>query len=431
MSVSLSWLATPSGSIRWLSRGKPTAGYDDFPGPPSPFLRGPIKPGQFSPLPEEERVELKYGLISVDDHVQETPDTWTNYMSTQKWGDLIPHLEEQADGSQVWMVEGRTVDVDSVAETGAIMADRNQTPRRWDQVPQAAYVPSQRLRAMDADGVDCQVLYPSVAGASGEVFGRIQDPALELACIQAYNNWLIDEWRGHSDRFVPQCLVPIHSPQAAADEVSRAVALGHRGVVMPSTPWDLKDVPHVNEADWDPLWATCQDLEVPVCFHSGSSAKVRLQAWEGFSPVLTAAMNGITGPVSSVPILANLLFSRILTRFPTLKFVFAETSLAWGAYQIETADHQFERQRLHNEGYQFKPSELFRRQCYMTGWYDRAGLKVRHYLGVENILWESNFPRANSSWPNTRQYVERSFAGIPAGERSMMLTGNAAKLYKL
>ena len=85
---------------------------------------------------------------------------------------------------------------------------------------------------------------------------------------------------------------------------------------MPSTPWDLKDVPHVNEADWDPLWATCQDLEVPVCFHSGSSDKVRLQAWEGFSPVLTAAMNGITGPVSSVPILANLLFSRILTRFP-------------------------------------------------------------------------------------------------------------------
>ena len=67
----------------------------------------------------------------------------------------------------------------------------------------------------------------------------------------------------------------------------------------------------------------------------------------------------------------------------------------------------------------------------MTGWYDRAGLKVRHYLGVENILWESNFPRANSSWPNTRQYVERSFAGVPARERSMMLTGNAAKLYKL
>ena len=136
-------------------------------------------------------------------------------------------------------------------------------------------------------------------------------------------------------------------------------------------------------------------------------------------------------PVSSAPILANLLFSRILTRFPTLKFVLAETSLAWGAYQIETADHQFERQRLHNDGYEFKPSELFRRQCYMTGWYDRAGLQVRSYLGVENIMWQSNFPRTTSSWPNTRQYIERSFASVPPNERKLMLTTNAATLYHL
>ena len=158
---------------------------------------------------------------------------------------------------------------------------------------------------------------------------------------------------------------------------------------------------------------------------------MRLQAWKGFSPVLTDAMNAITGPVSSAPILANLLFSRILTRFPTLKFVIAETSLAWGAYQIETADHQFERQRLHSEGYEFKPSELFRRQCYMTGWYDRAGLQVRSYLGVENILWQSNFPRATSSWPNTRQYIERSFANIPEDERQQILTTNPTTLYHL
>ena len=150
---------------------------------------------------------------------------------------------------------------------------------------------------------------------------------------------------------------------------------------MPGTPWDLQDVPHINDPAWDPLWTVCQDLQVPVCFHSGATPKVRLQAWKGFSPVLTDAMNAITGPVSSAPILANLLFSRILTRFPTLKFVIAETSLAWGAYQLETADHQFERQRLHNEGYEFKPSELFRRQCYMTGWYDRAGLQVRKLSG--------------------------------------------------
>ena len=272
---------------------------------------------------------------------------------------------------------------------------------------------------------------PASPAAPAKSSAQSQTPSCSLACVQAYNNWLIDVWKSASPRFIPQCLVPIYSPQEAATEVSRAVALGHRGVIMPGTPWDLQDVPHINDSAWDPLWTVCQDLQVPVCFHSGATPKVRLQAWKGFSPVLTDAMNAITGPVSSAPILANLLFSRILTRFPTLKFVIAETSLAWGAYQIETADHQFERQRLHNDGYEFKPSELFRRQCYMTGWYDRAGLQVRSYLGVENILWQSNFPRTTSSWPNTRQYIERSFANIPADERQQILTTNPTTLYHL
>jgi hypothetical protein len=101
---------------------------------------------------------------------------------------------------------------------------------------------------------------------------------------------------------------------------------------------------------------------------------------------LASALAALTRPVSSVQIVANFLYSRILMRFPTLKVVFAETSLSWGAYEIETADHQFERQRLHLEGYDMTPSQMFHRQCYMTGWYDRTAIEARHYLGVDNIL---------------------------------------------
>ena len=374
---------------------------------------------------------MKYGIVSADDHVQETPDLWTSRLSKSKWGNRIPHPEEQEDGSQTWVIDGQRLAMRGVASVGAAMPDRNLEPSRWDEVPPSAYVPSERLAAMDADGVDCQVLYPTVPGVSGEVFGAIEDPDLELACVQAYNDWLVEEWSGSSPRLVPQCLIPISSPEAAAIEVQRAVGRGHRGVVMPGTPWNLKNMPHINEPDWNPLWENCQDMRVPVCFHSGSSEKIMLKPWEGFTPNLAAAMNDVTGPVSSVAILANLLFSPILTRFLSLKFVLAETSLAWGAYLLETADHQFERQRLHAEGYEMKPSELFRRQCYMTGWYDQAGLMVRQYLGIENILWESNFPRANSTWPSTRDYVQRSFEGIPQEEQRMMLVGNAAKLYRL
>ncbi len=374
-------------------------------------------------------MNLTHGLISVDDRVQETPETWTAYISSQQWGDNIPHLEDRDDGSQFWVVAGQHLDDQPLAETGALMPDRNRLPQRWEDVPAAAYDPSERLRAMDADGVGAQVLYPSLAGNSGEVFGAIPDPELQLACVQAYNNWLIDAWTNQSPRLIPQCLVPINDPNDAANEAARAIDLGHRGVILPGTPWDLQDVPHINDPAWDPLWNVCQDAKVPVCFHSGSTRKLRLQAWDDFSPVLTDAINAITGPVSSVPILANLLFSRILTRFPTLKFVLSDTSLAWGAYLVETADHQFERQRLHREGYDLRPSELFRRQCYMTGWYDRAGLQVRSYLGVENILWQTNFPRATSTWPNTRQYIQRSFANIPDAERQQILTKNPTHLY--
>ena len=376
-------------------------------------------------------MELKYGVVSVDDHVQEHPEVWTSRLSKAKWGDRIPHLAEQADGSQVWEIDGQGVPMRGVASAGAMMPDRNQEPQRWDQVPAAAYQPAARLQAMDADGVDCSVLYPTVPGVAGQHFGAIEDAQLELACVQAYNDFLVEEWAGHSARFIPQCAVPISSTQAAAEELRRAVAKGHRGVILPSLPWHLKDVPHINDEAWDVVWAACQELEVPVCFHAGVSPSTQLETWSGFSPALAAAMSSITAPASTIPIVANLLFSRILTRFPRLKIVFAETTLAWGAYEIETADHQFERQRLHTEGYDMKPSELFHRQCYLTGWYDRAGFLVRQYLGVENMLWQTNFPQSNSTWPNTRDYINRSFEGVPANERKMVLSGNAASLYKL
>ena len=376
-------------------------------------------------------MELEHGLISVDDHVQETPETWSAYMSAQKWGDLIPHLEDREDGSQAWVVAGHRLDDRPLAETGALMPDRNKSPQRWEDVPAAAYDPAQRLRAMDADGVDCQVLYPSLSGGSGEVIGAISDPALQLGLRPGLQQL--------AHRRVEKRQPPVHPPMPHTHLLppgSRHRSLPRR---RPRTSWrrharhplgPAGRPPHKRPRVGPPL-DRLPGPPSPRLLPLRRNPQSAPPSLEGFLPVLTDAMNAITGPVSSAPILANLLFSRILTRFPTLKFVMAETSLAWGAYQIETADHQFERQRLHSEGYEFKPSELFRRQCYMTGWYDRAGLQVRSYLGVENILWQSNFPRTTSSWPNTRQYIERSFANIPEDERQQILTTNPTTLYHL
>ena len=284
---------------------------------------------------------------------------------------------------------------------------------------------------MDADGVDYSVLYPTVAGLAGETFGKLDDPDLELACVQAYNDWLIEEWANRSSRFVPQCIVPIWPMERTVAEIKRAVAKGHKGVIYPASPMELRDVPHINEPVYDPLWAACADLGVPICFHAGASPRIQLQPSETFSPPVADAFRGIIRSVSSIAVLANFLFSRVLYRFPKLKVVFAESSLGWGAYEIEYADYQSDADGLQLEGYPLKPSELFQRQCYFTCWYDQNSLRVRRYLGAANILWATNFPLVTSSWPNSRQKIDVGFADIPEGEKRQMLWQNAAGLYGL
>jgi predicted TIM-barrel fold metal-dependent hydrolase len=376
-------------------------------------------------------MELKYGFISADDHVQEHPEVWTRRMSKAKWDGRIPHIERQADGTERWVVDGKTIDLGGVAIAGAAMPDRAREPQRWDEVPGIACTPKERLTAMDVDGVDYSVLYPSVAGRAGETFGRLTDPEFELACVQAYNDWLIDEWASASPRFIPQCIVPLSPIEATVAEIRRAVGRGHRGVVMPAVPMMLRELPHINEPVYDPVWATCQELGVPVCFHAGASRDIQFPPYVGFTPEVAAAMEAITRPVSSVLVVANFLYSRILDRFPQLKVVFAETSLAWGAYELELADHQFERQRLHTEGYDKLPSELFRRQCHFVGWFDTTGPRTRYHIGLDNLLWSTNFPQATSTWPESRRAIARCFDGMAENERRQVLVGNAARLYRM
>lgn len=376
-------------------------------------------------------MDLGYAMISADDHVQEHPSVWTSRLSKQKFGDRIPHVEPQPDGTERWLVDGRPLPLAGVATAGALLADRTKEPQRWSEVPAEAYQPAARRRAMDADGVESSVLYPTVAGLAGEVFGRLADAELELACVQAYNDWLIEEWAVDSPRFIPQCIVPLSSVNATVGEIRRAVAHGHRGVIFPSVPMELREAPHINGPDYDPVWSTCEELEVPICFHAGASSATQIPVYEGWSPVIAEAFRAITRPASSTAVVVNFLISQILVRHPALRVVFSESSLGWGACLLEFTDHQAEEDGLALEGFKLRPSEMFQRQCYLTGWYDRAAIQTRRFIGVENILWSTNFPLATSTWPRSRDVVDQSFVNVPEGERRQILRGNAAKLYRI
>jgi predicted TIM-barrel fold metal-dependent hydrolase len=190
----------------------------------------------------------------------------------------------------------------------------------------------------------------------------------------------------------------------------------------------LRDVPHINEPEYDRIWKCCESFGVPVCFHAGSSPNVQLSPSDGMPFRLRAALEAVTRPASAVFDVSNVLLSRILLRHPRLKVIFAESSIGWGAFLLEYADHQFDQDRCTD--YSLRPSEMFKRQCFLTAWYNRVASSVRH-IGVENILWATNFPLAGSTWPNSRDFIDRCFKGVADADRRRILWGNAAGLFRI
>jgi predicted TIM-barrel fold metal-dependent hydrolase len=315
-----------------------------------------------------------------------------------------------------------------VAQVGALLPQRFAEPRAWAEVPAAAHVPAQRLEAMDRDGVSISVLYPGAPGYGGEAFGALADPELEVECCRAYNDWLLETW-GKSPRFVPQCLLPVSSVGASRAELERAVGRGHRGAVMHPFPWHLRrGVPHIHDRAWDPLWDALQSLGVPLCWDAG--AGFMLDVYPGFGPAARSAYASARRPISGAIAVASFLLGGIPERFPALEIVFASSSVDWIVFQLENSDWEWQQSQLQREGIPL-PSEIFRRQCYVTTWFEKAGLRQRDFIGVDSILWQVGFPLSSSTHPDTASAIRENLGDLPARERERIVHGNAAALYGL
>lgn len=364
--------------------------------------------------------------ISTDDHAWEKPDTFTSRVP-RKLREACPQLQ-LIDGEDWWTYDGHKVR--KVGTGAAAMLPDRGAIRRYKDAPAAVYDASQRLEVMDADGVAVEVLFPQASGFGGGPFvSNVGSPELRLACIQAYNDYLAEEWAGVSGRYVAQCLLPMWDARLASTEARRAHALGHKAVVWTAGPQNF-GFPHFNEAYWDPLWSTLQELGMPVALHIGSAGGAS-GLWEGFGSFMRLAMVSVTAITSNLHAIANLLFSGVLERFPALTFVSVESGLGWVPYLLETADHQFEQQHLWTEGLTMRPSEYFRRQVLVNFWFERSGIELRHSIGLDNIMWEADFPHPTSTYPHSRKAIEASLAGVPALEQQMLLQTNAARAFGL
>ncbi len=354
-------------------------------------------------------------------------------MSKAKWGERIPHVAAQHDGSERWLIDGQVRTATALAPTGALSRDRTDEPQTWSSVPEAAYDPKARLAAMDSDRVDRSVLYPTAAGLSGEALGAIKDLDLQIECVRVYNDWIIDVWSAASPRFIPQAILPVGSVEAAVAEARRAVARGHKGLILPAQPSQVNPgVPHLYKPDWDPLWAAIEELNVPICFHAGSAPSVMFDISPTYDAVTAKAFDNVRQSAGSAALINGMVLSGILYRFTKMQVVFPGSAIDYVPFALEALDHQWERQLLaRNEGLKDRPSEVFHRQCYVTTWKEKVGLRNRKYIGSDRILWESEFPRSSSTYPESAAMIDNNFSDVPKEDREQILWRNAARLYDL
>jgi uncharacterized protein len=404
-------------------------------------------------------MKLKYGLISADSHAQLHKDAFISRMSRARFDDRIPHVIETADPSMMaepsdkpverWVVNGQVVDTRGVTNCPAIMGDpyRTYTPQRWDEVLPSVYDPIARLAVLDQDRVDAEVLFPNPPVQNATFFQG--DAALELACVKAYND-AINEWRLASDRYIPLALVPyLSGVKAAVTEVERIAGNGMRGVLMIAEPSNavkpmgdtvfriassnpaLGTLSHFNSSYWDPLWAACQDCGTSIHWHTSAGIQLRVPLWRRYSRGQMLAAHAPATFALLAQFLPNLIFSGILDRYPRLNWVCAETGLGWLGYVLEACDYEWERRHLWTEGVLSRPSELFKRQLYVAVWFERHGIESRYDVGIDKIMWETDFPHNTSTFPDSWKAVERVLETVPNDERQLILWKNAAKLYGL
>ena len=397
-------------------------------------------------------MEIKYGLISCDDHLAADIDTFTSRMSKEKWGDRIPELRPTQDPKHMavdwgepdtwrWFINNEPVAPRGVANCPTAMQTpqwgeagerRKYFPQRWSDVPAMVYDPIERAKSMDRDGIDAAVLFVNDPMQGGTCFNG-SDAEFETAVVSTYNDYAAS-WHAASDRLLPLTMLPyLGGIENTVNEVQRSYKNGLRfGLEMLANPaGNHPSLKHFNDPYWNPLWDACQELEVPIHWHAGGGLRYGIPQWNGYTRNEAQAY----GPSASFSIqaqfLPNVFFSGVLDAYPRLNWVCAETGLGWVNYILEGCDHGWERRHLWTEGMITRPSELFKRQMAVDFWYEEAGVELRHKIGMDNIMWEADFPHSTATYPESWKFVDRTLAGVPQDERNKMLYGNAVKLYKL
>jgi predicted TIM-barrel fold metal-dependent hydrolase len=362
----------------------------------------------------------EYRLISSDSHVTMPDDAWQTYLDPE-FRDRAPKIERTDEGD-FRVFEGRRTPImtlDNLA--GKKPEEFKLNVRKLEEQRAGAWDPAERVKDMDIDGVDAEVLY-----VGGPLMSS--DPALRLNSVRGYNRWLSDYASAAPGRLLGVAAIPIDSAERAAEEV--AWASQQPGLYSGYIPLFPPEGDYGDER-WNPMWEAFRDAGWPVGLHVGGRrpGTPTVNIYESAPRFMTGLVMSKLTMAESV---SELIHGLVMQRYPELRFVSVEGQIGWISFFKYYSDHLWEKHRFWtNSQLEEPPSHYFARQVYATFMEDPVGLREREAIGIDNIMWASDYPHSETTWPNSKALTDEWFTPFGEDEKAKILWKNCATLYGL
>jgi len=381
-------------------------------------------------------------VIDVDTHLTEPHDLWTSRAPASLM-DRVPQVK-MIDGQRSWVIDGNVIIGKGANPSSTVAADGSKWPgldflsRSIEECHAASYSVRERVELMDQIGIGAQIVYPNILGFGGQNTAKVSGELRE-ASIRIYNDAMAEMQAESRGRIFPMALLPWWDPKLAAAETRRAHGMGLRGININSDPHthiglDGQPLPDLGQPYWDALWETCVELEMPVNFHIGASDQSMdwfgSQFWPGLPYELQMGLGGAMMFINNGRVMANLIYSGLLDRFEKLKFVSVESGIGWIPFILEALDMQYRETGARVQRLRRMPSEYFASNFLACFWFERKNLTTTiRQVGVDNVLFETDFPHPICLYPIDD--VDSALEGLEEAEKVKILSGNAARIYKI
>ncbi|ETW93490.1 MAG: hypothetical protein ETSY1_38975 [Candidatus Entotheonella factor] len=276
---------------------------------------------------------------------------------------------------------------------------------------------------MKIDGVSGEVLYPS----QGLFYFKVQDTKLQEAIFSTYNDWLAEFCSTNPQRLKGLAMISLDDIQSGIREMERAAKKGLCGAMISEYPAEAR---RYLEPEYEPFWAAAQDLNMPLSLHTATKREGKSTG--SYQRTLHDASRRATKAFLPATSMCDMIFAGVFERYSKLKLAIVEFELSWVPYVLTNMDYCY-RERHEEAFYRFKnqmkPSDFYYQHVVLSFQEDDIGVRMRDVIGVDNMMWGSDYPHSESTFPKSREVLDEILQGVPDDERAKVVGLNAAKLY--